>query len=143
MVSIKSRTWPLNSLLKPLNGLWKHRKKVLSISQSLSRKIIKGLVKWKSFSHVRLFVIPRNSQARILERVAIPFSRGSSQPRDLTPVSHIVSGFFTSWATREARLDFLPKPDRLMVPAVKSRRIHGGLVNNMWAMRHVHFWQTF
>ena len=28
-------------------------------------------------------------QARILEQVAIPFSRGSSQPRDRTQVSHI------------------------------------------------------
>ena len=29
-------------------------------------------------------------QARILEWVAVPFSRGSSQPRDQTQVSHIV-----------------------------------------------------
>ena len=27
------------------------------------------------------------------------FSRGSSQPRDRTQVSHIAGGFFTSWAT--------------------------------------------
>ena len=40
-------------------------------------------------------------QARILEWVAFPFSRGSSQPRDQTQVSHIVGKFFTSWATRE------------------------------------------
>ena len=32
-----------------------------------------------------------------------PFSRGSPQPRDWTQVSHIVGGFFTSWATREAK----------------------------------------
>ena len=43
-------------------------------------------------------------QARILEWVAFPFSRGSSQPRDRTQVSHIAGGFFTSWATREAQL---------------------------------------
>ena len=42
-------------------------------------------------------------QARILEGVAIPFSRGSSQPRDQTQVSHIAGGFFTSWATKEAQ----------------------------------------
>ena len=42
-------------------------------------------------------------QARILEWVAFPFSRGSSQPRDWTQVSHIDSEFFTSWATREAQ----------------------------------------
>ena len=43
-------------------------------------------------------------QARILEWVAFPFSRGSSQPRDWTQVSHIGGGFLTSWATREAPL---------------------------------------
>ena len=42
-------------------------------------------------------------QARIQEWVAFPFSRGSSQPRDQTQVSHIAGGFFTSWATREAQ----------------------------------------
>ena len=41
-------------------------------------------------------------QARILEWVAIPFSRGSSWPRDQTQVSCIASRFFTIWATREA-----------------------------------------
>ena len=35
-------------------------------------------------------------QARILEWVAIPFSRGSSQPRDQIQVSHIAGRFFTS-----------------------------------------------
>ena len=42
-------------------------------------------------------------QARILEWVAISFSRGSSQPRDGTQVSLIADEFFTSWATREAQ----------------------------------------
>ena len=41
-------------------------------------------------------------QARILERVAFPFSRGASQPRDQTQVSHIAGEFFTNLATREA-----------------------------------------
>ena len=35
-------------------------------------------------------------QARILEWVAFPFSRGSSQPKDQTQVSRITGGFFTS-----------------------------------------------
>ena len=43
-------------------------------------------------------------QVRILEWVAIPFSMGSSQPRDWTQASHAAGGFFTSWATREAPL---------------------------------------
>ena len=34
-------------------------------------------------------------QARMLEWVAIPSSRGSSQPRDQTQVSHIAGRFFT------------------------------------------------
>ena len=38
-------------------------------------------------------------QARILEWVAFPFSRGSSQPRDQIQVSHIAGRFFTSWTT--------------------------------------------
>jgi len=35
-------------------------------------------------------------QARILEWLAIPLSRGSSQPRNRTQVSHIADRFFTS-----------------------------------------------
>ena len=35
--------------------------------------------------------------------VAFPFSRGSSQTRDWTQVSHIAVGFFTSWAIREVQ----------------------------------------
>ena len=42
-------------------------------------------------------------KVRILECVAFPFSRGSSQPRDQTQASHIAGGFFTSWGTREAQ----------------------------------------
>ena len=38
-------------------------------------------------------------QARILEWIAITFSRGSSQPRDRTWISCIAGRFFTIWAT--------------------------------------------
>ena len=44
-------------------------------------------------------------QARILEWVAFPFSRESSQPRDQTQVTCTAERFFTSGATRE----LLPK----------------------------------
>ena len=60
------------------------------------------------FSHVQLFVTldwsPSGSAvhgilwARILEWVAMPFSRGSSQPRDQTHVSCIAGRFFTTEA---------------------------------------------
>ena len=42
-------------------------------------------------------------QARILEWVAILFSRGSSQPRDWTQVARTAGRIFTIWATREAQ----------------------------------------
>ena len=42
-------------------------------------------------------------QARILDWVAFPIHRGSSQPRDWRQVSHTAGGFFTSWATREVQ----------------------------------------
>ena len=47
-------------------------------------------------------------QARILEWVAISFSRGSSQPRDRTQVSCIGGRCFNLWATREAPLYYKP-----------------------------------
>ena len=40
-------------------------------------------------------------QTRILEWVVILFSRGSSQSRGQTPVSHFAGKFFTIWVTRE------------------------------------------
>ena len=67
----------------------------------------------QSLSHIRLFVTPwtvaRQAplsrgilQARTLEWVAMPSSRGSSQLRDRTQVSRTAGRFFTNWATREA-----------------------------------------
>ena len=61
-----------------------------------------------SLTHVQLFVTPWTAacqaplsmeilQARIPEWVAMPSSRGSSQLRDRTQVSHIAGGFFTNW----------------------------------------------
>ena len=69
---------------------------------------------WKSLSYFWLFVTlwtvacqaPLSmefSRQKLLEWVAMPFSRASSQPRDQTQVSHIAGGFFTVWATRKAQ----------------------------------------
>jgi len=52
--------------------------------------------------------VHRILQARILEWVATPFSRGSSRPRDRIQVSCIAGGFFTTCATREAQNHFYP-----------------------------------
>ena len=43
-------------------------------------------------------------QAWILEWVAFPISRGSSQPRDWTHISHIAGRFFTSWAKVQVKI---------------------------------------
>ena len=43
-------------------------------------------------------------QARILEWVAVPFFRGSFQPRDQTEVSHIAGRFFTSLPTSKVHI---------------------------------------
>ena len=68
-----------------------------SVSNSMCRN------KWVKVSQSCPTLPPHGIlQARILEWVAFPFSRGSSQPRDWTQFSHIVGRFFTSWATREA-----------------------------------------
>ena len=48
------------------------------------------------------YSVHRILQARILEWVVIPFSRGSSQAKDWTLVSHIAGRFFTFWATRSS-----------------------------------------
>ena len=50
-------------------------------------------------------------QARVLEWVAISFSRGSSRPRDWTPVSCIAGRRFNLWATREALSFFKSQPE--------------------------------
>ena len=43
-----------------------------------------------------LYQLSHKGSPRILEWVAYPFSRGSSQPRDQTQVSQIAGRFFTS-----------------------------------------------
>ena len=50
-------------------------------------------------------------QARVLEWVAMPSSRGSSQPRNRTRASCFAGGFVTSWAIREAHPWGLPAID--------------------------------
>ena len=55
-------------------------------------------------SHCRQILYQLSHQgSQILEWVAYPFSRRSSQPRNWTRVSSIAGTFFTSWATEEAQ----------------------------------------
>ena len=66
------------------------------VSEWESRKVVSNSLRPLDYTVYEIF------QARILEWVAFPFSRGSSQHRDGPQVSRIASVFFTSWATREA-----------------------------------------
>ena len=67
---------------------------------------------WLTLHNPRDYSPPGSSvhgilQARILEWVAIPFSRGSSWPSDWTWVSCITGRFFAIWATREGESNTL------------------------------------
>ena len=66
-------------------------------------------------------------QARILEWVAISFSRGSSQPRNRTQVSCIAGRILTNWAMREG-------------PVRKSNRCPEGEVTQLNTKSRI--WQT-
>ena len=71
---------------------------------------------WKLISSAWLFeaiyTVHGILQARILEWIAFPFSRGSSQPRDRTQVSHITGGFFY-------QLSYQGSPDELLYDSKK------------------------
>ena len=120
---MQSRTW-----LKRLGSSWqtgnanRHRQKrsdksLLSVAKRTGKGEAQQMIMslWVFLvSHVRLFATPWTAarqaplsieilQARILEQVAIPSSRGSSQIRNWTQVTHTAGGFFTFWATREAQ----------------------------------------
>ena len=86
-------------------------------SNSGDMSSIPGKWRWKSLSHVRLFVTPWTVahqvgywilvygiiQTRILEWVGIFFCRGSSWPSDWTQVFPIAGRLFSNWATKEPR----------------------------------------
>ena len=63
-------------------------------------------------------------QARILEWVFIPFSRGSCWPRDQTRVSHSTGRFFTVWVTRKSWEEYVThsgkKEKKIEIPAAAA-----------------------
>ena len=80
-------------------------------------------------------------QAQILEWVAIPFSRGSSQASDWTWVSCIAGSFFTIWTARGAPFNeqkwFINEPLGKL-----SQDITTGLTERGDAWREVTIWRT-
>ena len=103
-INIQTMKFKAHDSKVPAQPLWRtvwrflKKLKVESLCSSVSRSVV-----WDSVQHHGLG-LPGSSvhgilQARMLEWVAIPFSRRSSQPRDRTRVSCIEGRFFTFWAT--------------------------------------------
>ena len=89
----------------------------------LTASIVKTVQSWPTLCDPVDYTVHGILQSRILEWVAIPFSRGSSQPRDWVQVSCISGRFFTSWATREAQEYWsgepIPSPADLPDPGIE------------------------
>ena len=110
-----------------------------------------------SFTHTQLFVTlwtvafqaPLSMeilQARTLEWIATPSSKGSSQPSDWTHISCIAGGFITIWATTEA-LSFFAfcywQPTPVCFPGEFSwTEEHVLLYHRPWGRRVRHEWVT-
>ena len=95
--------------------MWKHGYSVTVESESHSVVSRLFVTPWT------IYIVHGILQARILEWVAFPFSRESSQPRDQTQVSRIADRFFTSWATREATVELY---SNFQVPEVSEPPTH-------------------
>ena len=70
----------------------------------LSRSVVSNSLQPHGLWTTRL-LCPWDSPGKNTGVVAISSSRGSSQPRSWTQVSHVAGRFFTSWATRGALRD--------------------------------------
>ena len=116
----------LVSGFQPLNTRW-----LTALPQGDYRK----KEKVKSLNHVRLFTTPRTVAYQappsmgfsrwVLEWPAISFSRGSSRPRDPTPVSHMVGRRFTVWATREVLTVTMPGDKSTDVSGILKEALNG------------------
>ena len=72
---------------------------ILDVKWSESHSVLSDSLKPMDYTDCMVHEI---LQARILEWVAVPFSRRSPQPRDQTQISCTAGRCFTIWATREA-----------------------------------------
>ena len=70
------------------------------VKESESHSIMSDSL-WPNILYPSILLCQWDFQARILEWVAMSFSRRSSQPRDWTRISCIAGELFTLWATRE------------------------------------------
>ena len=84
---------------KPRHGIKLNDHQQMNIHACvLSHSVVSNSL-WPHGLHPARFLCPWESPEKILEWVAIPFSRESSQPRDWTQASHIAGRFFPSECT--------------------------------------------
>ena len=93
-ILFKSNEYPIYSSMMNIINLFIHIYKYMKVKVTHSCPTL-----WDPM----VYTVHGILQARILEWVVFLFSRGSSQPRDQTQVSHVAGEFFISWATREAQ----------------------------------------
>ena len=94
-------------ILEKFTGRWKFntlQREGLSESESHFAQLCLTCCDPMDYTVLRILL------ARILKWVALPFSRGSSQTRDRTQLSHTAGRFFTNWATREAQEQWSGQP---------------------------------
>ena len=84
-------------------------------------------------------------QARILEWVTFPFSRGSSQLRDWAQVFCIAGGFFTSWATRRSQKNrkWLIRKNIINEFSECYRLCNPGHFRHMFPFCHDNYWKVW
>ena len=97
---VSNSLWP-HGLYSPWNSLGQNTGMG---SLSLLQGIFSNQGSSPGLPHCRqiLYQLSHKGSPRILEWVAYPFSRGSSQPRNQIGVSWIAGGLFTNWAIRES-----------------------------------------
>ena len=101
-----SRVWTTTQVTKLSEA---QRVSVKAVPLTNLRNTEMVLWMWKVLSRVHLcdpmgYTDHGILQARTLEWGAVPFSRGSSRPRDRTQVCRMGDRFLTIWATREASI---------------------------------------
>ena len=97
---VSNSLWP-HGLYSPWNSLGQNTG-VGSLSFLQGICLTQGLDPVLPHCRQILYQLSHKGSPKILEWVAYPFSRGSSQPRNWTGVSCIRGGLFTNWAIREA-----------------------------------------
>ena len=99
---VKASRGPERTPLKSPNSVCRGKRRRASFFLVQFFVKVKVAQSWPTSRDPMDYTVHGILQARILERAAFAFFRGSSQPRNWNGVSCIARGFFTKWATREA-----------------------------------------